>query len=603
MANYQKTALAILISSSFATYAADWDGLPVPADAGEGNVWVLQSLSDDFNYSAPAADKGEEFATRWKEGFINDWQGPGKTVWKPDNSSIEGGELILRASRIPLDFEDDAKAGGVYVGSITSKEHVNYPIYLEARAKLSNTVLANAFWLLSDDSTEEIDIIEAYGADGVDTDDDGVIDVDNSWFAARMHLSTHTFIRDPFTDYQPSDSEDVLGTWYHETGRTNWREEYHRVGVYWKAPNHIEYYIDGNWVRTMTDTGYSYLDPNGVVRSFETDFNPLDKYDYTNGTGLSKPMSVIINMEDQDWREEQGITPTDTTLADDTKNNYRVDWVRFYKPMSEAAAKDTSEWEEGERVTTTFGSFIETGKTGEECCGDTVLGFNVNGDLINYNTSGDWGEYTVEFAEAGHYRTEALIATSTATNIGLTVTLDDELMQSMSFDGTGDWGNYEARKSGDSFYVASAGTKTVRIASTGSSDWQWNGDSFSFIHLIDPDAVETDPEETDPEETDPEETDPEETDPEETDPEETDPEETDPEETDPEETDPEETDPEETDPEETDPEETDPEETTPETPAPEEEKSSSGGSFGILSVAWLALLGGVSAFRRRQQKL
>ncbi|WP_411845253.1 family 16 glycosylhydrolase [Roseibacillus persicicus] len=187
----------------------------------------------------------------------------------------------------------------VYTGIVTSKESFTYPVYVEARAKLSKQVLASCVWMLSDDSTEEIDIIEAYGSDRPD----------QKWTAERLHLSHHVFIRKPFQDYQPTDE----GSWFARKG-TIWADDFHRVGVYWRDPWHLEYYVDGKLARTVS--GKDIIDPRG----------------YTNGKGLTKAMKIIINQEDQQWRYDQGITPTDEELANVEKSIFWVDWIRVYKP-------------------------------------------------------------------------------------------------------------------------------------------------------------------------------------------------------------------------------------------------------------------------------
>lgn len=160
-------------------------------------------------------------------------------------------------------------------------------------------VLASNVWLLSEDSTQEIDVVEAYGSDRPDQEH----------FAKRIHLSHHVFVREPLQDYQPTDE----GSW-HVNG-TTWRDDFHRVGVFWKSPWHLEYYIDGQLVRTSS--GPAVIDPGN----------------YTDGTGLVKPMQIIINMEDQDWRSNDGIAPTDEELADTTKSIMWVDWIRVCKPV------------------------------------------------------------------------------------------------------------------------------------------------------------------------------------------------------------------------------------------------------------------------------
>lgn len=293
-----KASLALMASTS-SLFSADWDGLAVPADPGRGMEWKLQSVSDDFSYTAEPLKKPKMFTDRWNCSYINPWQGPGGTEWNPGHSYVTNGHLGIAASR---------KEGTetVYTGIVTSKESFKYPLFIEARAKISNQVLASNVWMLSKDSTEEIDVLEAYGSDRPD----------QGWYEKRLHLSHHVFIRSPFQDYQPKDS----GSWYSDG--TIWRNDFHRIGVYWRDPWHLEYYVDGKLVRTVS--GESIIDPKG----------------FTEGAGLSKEMQIIINMEDQAWRVDQGITPTDEELADTKKSIMWVDWIRVYQAEKASVKKE-----------------------------------------------------------------------------------------------------------------------------------------------------------------------------------------------------------------------------------------------------------------------
>lgn len=276
-------------------HSADWDSIEIPVQPLDGKVWQLQSVSDDFNYKAEPTDKPEAFTRRWKDSFINPWFGPGLTEFNPGHSYVTNGHLGIAASRKP-----DTKQ--VFAGVISSKAAFTYPLYVEANVKISGLVLASNVWMLSEDSTEEIDVVEAYGSQRPG----------ETWTAQRLHLSHHVFVRDPFQDYQPTDE----GSWY--SSDANWREDFHRVGVYWRDPWHLEYYVDGKKVRTVS--GRKIIDPKG----------------FTKGTGLSKPMHLIINTEDQDWRSDNQITPTDEELADVDKSIMWVDWVRVYKAIEDA---------------------------------------------------------------------------------------------------------------------------------------------------------------------------------------------------------------------------------------------------------------------------
>ncbi|MFY0627069.1 MAG: Ig-like domain-containing protein [Reichenbachiella sp.] len=288
--------ISMTVSMSYAQY--DWDGIAVPADAGD-KFWELQeALSDDFNYEGAANDMGATFESKWKDGFINSWSGPGNTEWTPDNSQVTGGYLQIKATRKSDNY--------VYFQAVTSKKKLIYPVYVETRMKVMNSVMANAVWMLSENSAEEIDIVEAYGASYSESADES-----REWFAKRMHLSHHTFDRSvsPVLDYQPTDA----GSWYADGSL--WREDFRTVGVYWRDPFHLEYYIDGELVRTVS--GADMIDPN----------------EYLDGNGLSMEETLIISGAAQGWQVAGGVWPSDNELAVLEDNIFKVDWIRVYKPV------------------------------------------------------------------------------------------------------------------------------------------------------------------------------------------------------------------------------------------------------------------------------
>lgn len=425
------------------TSAADWDNYPIPATPDAGYEWKLMSLSDDFNYTAPANGKNETFYSRWQEGFINQWQGPGLTQWEPEYSKVADGYLQITTGK-------NQDNGNIFAGSIVSKVSLTYPIYMEVRAKISDMVTASNFWLLSKDSTQEIDVLEAYGSGRPD----------QTWFAERIHLSHHVFIRTPFQDYQPTSTD----TWYAKDG-IKWKDDFHTVGVYWRDPWHLEYYIDGVFIKSSS--GKDIIDP----------------LDYTAGTGLSKPMQAIINTESHTWRSDDGIIPTDAELNDSEKNLYLVDWVRFYQAVPIDQSTDTNKWQDGDVITTEFSDFIETGKEGEPIPSDTVSGFGIADSDINFNTVGDWATYTVNFTDTGFYRVELIIASPESIGIGAEIQIDNTIFSTINFTGTGDWSIFQNFAFDKPLEISTSGSYNIKIKSIGSAEWQWNGDKISFVHI------------------------------------------------------------------------------------------------------------------------
>ncbi|WP_370979583.1 RICIN domain-containing protein [Agaribacterium sp. ZY112] len=354
-------ASALLVCAS--AHAADWDGISIPASAGSGKTWQLQSVSDDFNYSASPTNKPSQFTNRWKDSFINAWKGPGDTEFNPGHSYTTGGSLGLQAS---------AKAGTnkIYAGIISSKQTFTYPLYMEARVKPTNNTMANAVWLLSPDSTQEIDAMESYGSDRPGQE----------WYDQRMHVSHHVFIRDPFQDYQPKDA----GSWVYNGGES-YRSGMKRYGVHWKDPWNLDYYIDGVKVRSVS--GKAMIDPN----------------DFTNGTGLNKAMHIIIDMEHQDWRD---VRPTTAELNDSNKSIFFVDWIRVYKPVNSGGNNGGNDGgNSGGDLTAPSGKTSMKSRSSNRCL-DLAAGSSANGANIQ-----QWGcngnntnqDFTFQSAGGGYY--------------------------------------------------------------------------------------------------------------------------------------------------------------------------------------------------------
>ncbi len=301
----------------------DWKAIPVPANPGDGKSWEFQEdFSDDFNYVFEPVTTLTTFGNKWTNFYHNTWQGPGPTTWRHENVRVSDGELLIHASRVDGETKQFNSGNQSYnmavtrLGCVTSSKRVQYPVFVEARVKIANAFFASNVWMLSPDDTQEIDILESYGAQNTRNDQE--------WFSQRLHISHHVFIRDPFQDYQPKDDS----TWYAGTEPTLWSNEWLRIGVYWKSPTELEYYLNGELIKTMES-----LDNVGGK-------DGIDPLNYTSPTGnsedrtgLSKEMDIIINAEVQNWNAAAGRTPTDEELLNEDDHTFRVDWIRIFKPV------------------------------------------------------------------------------------------------------------------------------------------------------------------------------------------------------------------------------------------------------------------------------
>ena len=306
----------------------DYKLIAVPADAGTGKKWEFQAdMSDDFDYAYTSSTVKTTFGGgKWTNFYHNGWDGPGLTKWKYENVTIVDGVLKLITTRVAgetktYDYGGSSKTGpATRLGAVVSNKQIVYPVYIESRIKIANSVNTSGAWMLSPDDTQEIDFMEAWGGKQARNNV-----ADGRQFSKTIHLSSHVFIRNPFEDYQPADAS----TWYTDSKVGDWSDAYHRYGVYWKSPTELEYYIDGQLVRSTNS-----LDNVGTKDGIDPkNFTSPTKTAATR-TGLNKPMDILFTMEDQNWRAGIGCTPTDEEIKDIDGHTMKIDWVRIFKPVN-----------------------------------------------------------------------------------------------------------------------------------------------------------------------------------------------------------------------------------------------------------------------------
>ncbi|PWJ43890.1 T9SS type A sorting domain-containing protein [Sediminitomix flava] len=513
----------------FTSSAQDWANISIPANAGNGNVWQLQSnVSDDFNYTFNASNSKTNFGPNnmWYNFYHNQWDGPGTTYWKYNHVSVKNGNLVLKASRFNKSNQPNPQYpypgatesykmgktnGGVNSGCITSNNKVSYPVYVETSLSVANIALASCFWLLSPDDTQEIDIIENYG--------------DVNFFKQFTHISHHSFIRKPFHDYQPRDwnswwpdgrvsSNYGWGDWCWNNGN----RRFFRLGVYWISPNHFEYYIDGNLVRVLYNnaiatnmngtweyTYYNAIHPAGTQDQYGTNIggtptntngysdvttyatgsnysfstlqaasnasngiNVIDPGNYQNGTGFNKAMDIIVNVESQSWLVSSGQTPSDADLNSLSKNEMKVDWIRAYKPVPNNGGGNSEVVIEAENFNATGGTFND---------GTVPYGANIAGSIINFVNGGDWMEYLVNIPQEGAYEVTYRYATPNS-NTSVNFDVSGVYSFNTTLQNTGSWGNYSNATASSTAYFT-AGNHLIKLTA-GTAAWQWNLDKVTL---------------------------------------------------------------------------------------------------------------------------
>lgn len=130
-------------------------------------------------------------------------------------------------------------------------------------------------------------------------------------------------------------------------------------------------------------------------------------------------------------------------------------------------------------------SFTNTGKVGAPVAGDTFVGFNSTNAGINFNTSGDYADYSVTFSDAGTYSAVLAAGTPLSGDLGAQLLMGSNVIASASIANTGGWDNYVDFDLTGNIVINNPGTYTIRLQSNGSSAWQWNGNTLTFAYESD----------------------------------------------------------------------------------------------------------------------
>lgn len=389
-------------------YAQDWSGISVPANAGAGKIWQLQSQhSDDFNYNG----KNATFNGKWLDNHRAGWSGPGETQFSSNHSDVSGGSLLIKAGRVT-----NISGKTVYCGHVTTKTPVIYPVFTEVRMRCSGINLSSNFWLLSADDVNEIDVTETYGAE----DPNG----------RKMATNYHIFQRSPFRDLANSPKKHT------SQGNVFLRNDFHRFGLYWKSATEFEFYFDGVLVRQLNRSN-DLRDPRN--RFFD------------------QAMHIIMNTELHTWKSNAGIRPSNQELNNNNINKMYFDWIRTYKPVTGTVTQgpyngnintipgtiQAEHYDVGgadvaysDNTSGNSGNQLRTDDVDVEVSGE-------GGHNIGWVAAGEWLEYTVDVANSGTYDID--FRTASLSNGGtIHVEIDGEdVTGAVTLPVTGAWQTYQ----------------------------------------------------------------------------------------------------------------------------------------------------------------
>ncbi len=330
----------------------NFQNTPLPANLESQASWdLITGMSDDFNHNT----KGSKYNDVWAERYLPDdgFRGPGSTQWVIRNPGQEDFGVVQIANGKAEIRAYPGSGGLVNCGIITSRRTVKFPVFMEARIKVSAIRNSSNFWMLNKCDNEEIDVLECYGGDP------------DPFYAKQMSTNFHIWHRRGGQSHQDAQTstncggQDITDFTYqtffttdpNSTNLSNtdfWREEFHNFGVYWKSPTEIFFYLDGvardNGQHFVGGRNASSLDgsfedarmqcPNASVLRCATE-SLLRNVQGQSGGGVAypnrqfnDPTHIIIDTEAHAGRPVE----TADNLNDNSKNVMLVDWVRVYRP-------------------------------------------------------------------------------------------------------------------------------------------------------------------------------------------------------------------------------------------------------------------------------
>lgn len=300
-----------------------------------GQQWVLvDELSDEFN--------DDSFDTnKWSKTSSGNWIGRPPGLFEIDNVSESGGDLRIKARKLPQDVTingDLFTHGGGYVESVAPARprftNTSGPgLYFECRMLANKTFMSSTFWLnnLRNEAdgcqrrVTELDIQECVGTLT------GTSSLALRGWDRIMHSNAHS--RNTSCPETPTGSAPQ----WKGIGE-NVSENYHIYGAWWKSPREVICYLDG--VEFQTVVPKADFDLNLYLRLVvETyDWNPTPADGGMNFTELER--STLYDWV-RTWKlEDPNVVSNDvvsiTNAPESVERGMSFDVEVYYEATSDA---------------------------------------------------------------------------------------------------------------------------------------------------------------------------------------------------------------------------------------------------------------------------
>lgn len=207
-----------------------------PALPEEGYRWVLNDeLSDEFDGATLNTDVWQNTDTRWIG------RPPGLFMFEA--VSLDDGKMRITTDKLSAPEEINGNTFTHQGGHVRSVNKVKPGSYVECKMKANKTFMSSTFWMInySNESTgcqkrtTELDIQECIGYP------------ENKTQTQRMGSNTHSRgIPETCTDIVAGSVGNHIDT----PGKVY--DNYYTYGVWWKGPSELLFYLNGEYVYTIT---------------------------------------------------------------------------------------------------------------------------------------------------------------------------------------------------------------------------------------------------------------------------------------------------------------------------------------------------------------
>ncbi|NJB82047.1 LamG domain-containing protein [Wenyingzhuangia aestuarii] len=247
----------------------------------EGKIWKkVKALSDEFN--------GKKINTKkWNiepDGHYElKWTGRAPALFQEESFDIKDGYLTIEVGELPKPVTLGKHTYKYHGGILRSYKKTNIGHYYECRMKMNKTEMGGGFWLCHQGTCEqkhEIDITESVGVLTEKTHK-WAHDWDRIMHSNAIHRgsSCNKSIRDQGAKYL-----DVKN-----------HEKFYTYGFYRKSATELLFYLDGEYVYTLTPP--VPFDQDLILQfSIEAyDWNPIPEKGSKVATGTKEERTTLVD--------------------------------------------------------------------------------------------------------------------------------------------------------------------------------------------------------------------------------------------------------------------------------------------------------------------